>query len=111
MTIHQYAFIKDGIAVNNILFDNPSEELLESFKTEHGVDSIVLWGENPYHDVVGASWDGNQFTAPSPFPSWTLDEQRIWIAPTPYPILPGEITADSPSYVWDEPSLSWIVPN
>ena len=111
MTIQQYAFIKNGIAVNNILFDDPSEELLESFKTEHGVDSIVPWGENPYHDVVGASWDGNQFTVPSPYPSWTLDEERIWNAPTPYPIPSGDINADSLVYVWDEPSLSWIVPD
>ena len=111
MTVQQYAFIKDGIAVNNILFEDPSEELLETFKTEHNVDNVVLWGEDLYHDVVGASWDGNQFTAPSPYPSWILDENRIWNAPTPYPITPENITADSPLYLWDEPSLSWIVPN
>ena len=111
MTVQQYAFIKDGIAVNNILFENPSEELLEIFKTEHNVDSIVLWGENPYHDVVGASWDGNQFTAPSPYPSWILNEERVWNAPTPYPNSPEELTNDSLTYVWDEASLSWIAAN
>lgn len=111
MALQEYAFIKDGVSINNVIFDDPTEELLEKFKTEFILDSIVPWGDDSYHHVVGSSWDGNQFTAPSPYPSWILDEQRIWNSPTPYPILPGEITTDSPSYVWDEPSLSWIVPN
>lgn len=37
----------------------------------------------------------------APYPSWTLDEQFDWQAPTPYP-------SDGKMYAWDEPSLSWV---
>lgn len=35
-----------------------------------------------------------------PFPSWSLDANFDWVAPTPHP-------EDGKPYVWDEPSLSW----
>jgi hypothetical protein len=45
----------------------------------------------------------NAFIPPQPYPSWVIDETTInWTAPVPYP-------DDGLYYVWDEPSLSWVL--
>jgi hypothetical protein len=42
------------------------------------------------------------FYAPQPFSSWILNTNTwLWEAPTPMP-------NDNKSYIWDEPTLSWI---
>jgi hypothetical protein len=42
------------------------------------------------------------FYAPQPYPSWTLNTNTwTWEAPTPMP-------NDNKSYIWIEPTLSWI---
>jgi hypothetical protein len=42
------------------------------------------------------------FYAPSPYPSWILNEDTcVWEPPVPYP-------TDGLAYRWDEPSQSWI---
>jgi hypothetical protein len=43
--------------------------------------------------------DADVFVAPQPFPSWTLDSNHDWQAPTPKP--EGE-------WMWDESELSWV---
>jgi len=45
--------------------------------------------------------DADQFVAPSPFPSWTLDSNNDWQAPTPMP-------NDGKMYGWNEESLAWV---
>jgi hypothetical protein len=45
--------------------------------------------------------DADVFIAPQPYPSWTLDGNHDWQAPTPRP-------AEGGPYVWDEPTLSWV---
>lgn len=45
--------------------------------------------------------DKLNFSAPRPFPSWTLDANCRWQPPTPYP-------TDGKFYRWDEETLSWI---
>jgi hypothetical protein len=42
--------------------------------------------------------DADVFVAPQPFPSWTLDSNHDWQAPTPKP---------EGNYVWDESELAW----
>jgi hypothetical protein len=41
------------------------------------------------------------FIASQPFPSWTLDANHDWQAPTPMP-------AEGGPYYWDEATLSWV---
>jgi hypothetical protein len=57
---------------------------------------------------IGYTYDAERdaFIAPSPFPSWLLnDDTCLWDAPVPRP-------DDGKSYAWDEDTLSWIeVPN
>jgi hypothetical protein len=50
---------------------------------------------------VGYAYDTNadQFVAPQPYPSWTLDANNDWQPPTPRP--------EGPNY-WNEESLAWL---
>ncbi len=50
---------------------------------------------------IGYSYDpvADVFIAPRPYPSWSLDENFDWQAPTPMP---------NGKYTWDENTLSWI---
>jgi hypothetical protein len=53
---------------------------------------------------IGYTYDPERdaFISPSPFPSWTLNEDTcLWDAPTPYP-------DDNESYYWNEETLTWI---
>jgi hypothetical protein len=54
---------------------------------------------------IGYVYDsGNDvFYAPSPFPSWTLNNTSwTWDAPTPMPVVEGKF------YNWDEATTSWV---
>ena len=53
---------------------------------------------------MGYTFDAGRdaFIAPSPFPSWVLnDDTTEWEAPTPYP-------DDGNDYYWDEDTTSWV---
>jgi hypothetical protein len=53
---------------------------------------------------VGHTYDAikDAFIAPKPFNSWILNEDTcIWNAPAARP-------ADKNSYIWNEPTLSWV---
>jgi hypothetical protein len=47
-----------------------------------------------YHEDIDA------FAAPQPYPSWTLDADARWQAPTPMPT--------DGMYTWDEATTSWV---
>ena len=53
---------------------------------------------------IGYKYDQtkDQFVAPQPYPSWSLDSDNDWQAPTPMPV-DGE-----KMYVWNEASLAWV---
>lgn len=54
---------------------------------------------------IGYTWDETRdaFIAPSPFPSWVLNESTLlWDPPIPYP-------DDGNRYLWDEDTESWVV--
>lgn len=54
---------------------------------------------------IGHVYDAQRdaFYAPSPYPSWTLDEDTcIWQPPTPMPV-------DDNMYTWDENTRTWTV--
>jgi hypothetical protein len=47
------------------------------------------------------------FIAPSPWPSWILDEETCrWRSPIPYP---ADAMEKGELYRWDEPTLSYIL--
>lgn len=67
------------------------------------------WKQTSYNAKFRKSYAGIGFTynaandvfiAPKPFPSWTLDAEFNWQAPTQKP-------SDGQTYIWNEESLSW----
>lgn len=52
---------------------------------------------------IGYSYDpvADVFITPQPYPSWLLDENFDWQAPTPMP-------TDDKVYRWDEDTTSWV---
>jgi hypothetical protein len=99
MTHKNYAFIKNDKVVNVVVFDDPTEEILQIFKNEHEVDLII---EATLKTVVGGTFDGNNFWIIQPFPSWIKNENTIeWEAPTEMPI-------DGFDYQWNESKLKWV---
>jgi hypothetical protein len=51
---------------------------------------------------IGFSYDpvADVFIAPQPYPSWSLDADHNWQAPTPKP--------EEGFWYWDEETLSWV---
>ena len=66
----------------------------------------VPYPEGPLHKYFWneetLSWVVNEIPN-SPYPSWTFNEDLfIWQPPVQYP-------EDNEKYVWDEPSISWLL--
>ena len=51
---------------------------------------------------IGYTYDdvNDVFVSPQPYPSWSLDENHDWQAPTPKP-------DDENTYTWNEETQSW----
>ena len=86
-----YAQIVDGIVVNVIVAD-------AEFIADSNLDYVLL-----NRGGIGWTYDeqANQFVAPQPFESWTLDENNDWQPPTPMPSSGGP-------YRWSEEDLEWV---
>lgn len=54
--------------------------------------------------AVGYTYDAalDAFTAPQPYPSWSLDANHVWQAPVAYPY------DNETGYYWDEDTTSWV---
>jgi hypothetical protein len=101
MTIKEYLFIKNGEVINNVIFDTPSNDLLNIFKEEHQADLVIESGQ---YSEVGGTYDGTKFWPKKRFPSWIKDEENHrWIAPTPLP----EKGSTPTQYEWIESTLTW----
>jgi hypothetical protein len=108
-----FAQITDGIVTNVVVVHN--NELMVN-----GVENETK-GREFCHQLLGGEWiqtsyNGNirkqyagigytydpvrdEFVAPQPFPSWTLDSNNDWKPPTPKP---------EGNFYWNEESLSWV---
>ena len=84
-----YAQIVNGIVVNVIVAD-------ADFVAESDLDYVLL-----SRGGIGWTYDeqANQFVAPQPFESWTLDENNDWQPPTPKP---------DGDYYWNEATQTWL---
>lgn len=102
MTIENYAFIKNNNVVNVVIFEDPTNELLDHFKNEFEVDSIILATEKT---SINGTYDGTKFWLPQPYPSWIKNEElNEWQAPIPYP----DFDEKNPKYYkWNEDVLNW----
>ncbi|CAB4151697.1 hypothetical protein UFOVP582_31 [uncultured Caudovirales phage] len=106
-----YAFLDSNNIVTQVIVGRNEDEV---------VDGISDW-EAHYAEVMGqrcvrTSYNNNirkqyagigfvydesadQFVAPQPFASWSLDANNDWQAPTPKP---------EGDFYWDEESRSWL---
>ena len=105
-----YAFIDANNVVTEVIVGVDETELIE------GTDPETWYGNFRGQQCVRTSYNGNirkqyagigytyddvrdEFVAPQPFESWTLDENNDWQPPTPKP--DGE-------YYWDEETQTWL---
>jgi hypothetical protein len=100
------------IAVSNDDAPDPatshSEPLGQAFIASLGLPGE--WRQTSYNNNFRKQYAGPGFTydadadvfvSPQPFPSWALDDNHDWQAPTPMP--------DDGMYYWDEDSLAWVI--
>jgi hypothetical protein len=98
-----YAFIKNGEVINIAVFEDSADvQLLECFKNEFLLDSIIIATEKTF---VGGTHDGEKFWPPKPYPSWIKNEElNEWVAPVSQP----EFDPENPIfYIWNEELLNW----
>ena len=85
------------------LFGDPSLWVQTSYNTYGGQHPEGRPLRKNYAGI-GYTYDPvrDAFIPPSPFPSWTLNEDTcLWDAPTPRP-------DDGKPYAWDEDTLAWV---
>lgn len=104
MALVDYALIKDNVVVNALVFENPTEELLEQFRVEHGADLIV---ELPTKYGIGSTWspEEQKFTLPKPAGSWILNDDEEWVRPIPMPVPDLD---NGIFYVWSDEEDNWV---
>lgn len=107
---------KDGTVEDIIVIDNEKVNGLEFPESEpigkEYIKSIGLKGiyvQTSYNSkfrktyaIIGSKYDADNdvFIPAQPFPSFTLNENFDWEAPSPYP-------NDGKKYWWDEKNLQW----
>lgn len=102
--------VVNNAAINDLLFPE-SEPIGVAFcQSLFGEDTI--WKQTSYNANfrknfagIGYAYDAalNAFIAPQPYPSWLLNTTNCqWNAPVLRP-------TDGQMYVWNEPTLSWIL--
>ena len=107
-----YAFLDENNIVTEVITGRNEWEVVD------GVSDWEQWyGEFRGQKCVRTSYNGNirkqyagigysydevadVFVAPQPYPSWVLDANHDWQAPSPRPT--------EGIWYWDEPTLSWI---
>ena len=82
-----YAQIVNGKVDNVIVADAEFVEQLDQ-------DYVLL-----SRGGIGWSFDGTNFIAPQPYPSWALDNNYDWQPPTPKP---------DGHYYWNEDTQTWL---
>jgi hypothetical protein len=105
-----FALIKDGVVTNVIVaeqdfIDTQSGTWVQtSYNTHGGVHSLGGTPLRKNYAGIGYVYDAERdaFYAPSPYPSWSLDEDTcLWETPVAHP-------NDGLMYKWDEATLTWI---
>jgi hypothetical protein len=105
-----YAFLDENNVVTEVITGIDETELIEGLDTEtwygnfrNQVCKRTSYNHRIRKQYAGIGYTYNQindvFIAPKPYPSWLLDNNFDWQAPTPKP---------EGNYYWDEPTLNWI---
>jgi hypothetical protein len=109
-----YAFLDNNAVVTEVIAGIEETELIEGLDTETWYANFrgqTCKRTSYNHNIrkqyagIGYTYDfiNDVFIAPQPYPSWSLDNNFDWQAPSPMP--------NDGEFVWDENSLSWIEAN
>lgn len=112
-----YAFLDENNIVTEVITGRNEDEVVDGvsdwetyygeFRGQRCVRTSYNSNIRKQYAGVGYSYDelADVFICPNPFPSWTLNSDHNWEAPTPRP-------EDENMYIWDEENLAWkMVPN
>ena len=110
-----FAQIENGTVTQGIVVSN-NELLVDGIEVESkGVEFCQslfggIWVQTSYNNNIRKQYagigftydaDADEFVAPQPFPSWSLDSNNDWQAPAPMP-------TDGKDYYWNEETATWI---
>ena len=106
-----YAFLNQNNIVTEVIAGIDETELIEGLDTEtwYGNFRGQVCKRTSYNNNIrkqyagiGYSYDpvADVFIVPQPYPSWSLDDNFDWQAPSPAP--------EGMGWYWDEDSLSWL---
>ena len=106
-----YAYLDNTNTVVAVIVGKDESELIDGLDTEtyYAQGTPYLVKRTSYNNKirkqycgVGYSYDpvADVFIAPQPYPSWSLDNNFDWQAPSPMP--------SEGKWNWDENTLSWI---
>jgi len=110
-----YAFLDADSVVTEVITGINETELIEGLlpETWYGNFRGQVCKRTSYNNNIRKNYAGigytydtarDAFIAPKPFASWVLDEATCrWEAPMPIPY-------EGVMYIWDEATVSWILP-
>jgi hypothetical protein len=113
-----FAELDESNIVKQVIVVHNNELLVDGVESEaKGIEFCQSlfggnWIQTSYNGTIRKNYAGigfiydpvrDAFYGPQPYPSWTLDENERWHAPTTMP-------EDGKIYWWDETTLSWIEP-
>ena len=109
-----YAFLDNNNIVTEVITGIDETELIEGLDTETWYSNFrgqtckrTSYNNNirKQYAGIGYTYDAvnDVFVAPQPYPSWSLDNNFDWQAPTPMPT--------EGRWYWDEDNLSWTEVN
>ena len=99
------------VANEKLLFDGVENETKGIMFCKSLLGDDTRWVQTSYNATIRKNYAGigflydpvaDHFFAPQPYPSWTLDADAQWQAPTAMPVEEGKV------FTWDEPTLSWV---
>ncbi len=105
-----YAFLDSNNIVTEVITGKDETELIDGLSPEEWYGNFrgqVCKRTSYNHNIrkqyagIGFSYDPvkDEFVTPQPFPSWTLDSNNDWQAPTPKP---------EGAFYWNEEMLAWV---
>jgi hypothetical protein len=108
--VAHYAFLDSNNIVTEVITGKDETELIDGLSPEEWYGNFrgqVCKRTSYNHNIrkqyagIGFSYDPvkDEFVTPQPFPSWTLDSNNDWQAPTPKP---------EGAFYWNEEMLAWV---
>jgi hypothetical protein len=108
-----YAFLDENNVVTEVIVGRNEDEVVDGvsdWEAHYGAFRGQVCKRTSYNATngyrkqfagIGFTYDeaADQFVAPQPFASWSLDANNDWQPPIPQP---------KGNHLWDEDSLSWV---